>query len=329
MVWPFSSGNDTKSTSSSDPYKDLDPSLRKFLEKESPLKYQAPEPKPPAPQPAKEVPIEAQPPKDPSYNQSLFSDGRYSHLWKTYRPQAAIDDEHKSDQERLMDILNAYKDRRASIGRAALENCALSQWELNECFRKPSMEQRMVMCRNETKRLDRCYTMNARFLKALGYLSSWDRPPEVEEAIQMHADKLYTTMLEREQQIETAKKAGLPEPNFPPLFGRDSTAVARSAGSDAALDSARATSDARVSQRPPELDQLTPEAVARFEERLKGMTPLEREVEERAYAAEIASGVRTLNQLDQQREDRLANKQKRKERGEQTIGDRVTSLFGW
>jgi hypothetical protein len=98
-------------------------------------------------------------PRVPS--KSLFQDGRYAKLWATYRPLNEVDAATKSDSEKINDILEGYKYRKAEIGRAALENCALEQWDINECFKSGGWASRMQMCRPENRKLERCYTMQA------------------------------------------------------------------------------------------------------------------------------------------------------------------------
>ena len=317
MVWPLnSSKNEDTEATKGDPYRDLNPSLREFLEKESPVKYN-----PPAPQPQPAAEPELQEAKSPSNNRSLYPDGRYNHLWSTYRPLLEIENENKSDQEKLLDVLSAYKDRKAGIGRAALENCADTHLTLDDCFRNGNLRQRMNMCRHETRALDRCYRMNTQFLKALGYLSSWDRPPEIDEQIQMHADKLYVRMLDQEKQIEDAKAAGLDPPNFPPILSHAPPLTSTENGSRQPIDA--------LPPRPPELDLLTDKAKAKLRDRTKDMTPEQRDIEERAFAAELRAGIETSESLDRHRAEVAAAKQARKEEGRQTLGDRISSVFGW
>lgn len=58
-------------------------------------------------------------------------------------------------------MLEGYNQRKAGIGRAALENCALEQEDVNECFRNGGVKARLTMCRAENRKLDRCYTVQA------------------------------------------------------------------------------------------------------------------------------------------------------------------------
>lgn len=141
-----------------DPLRDLDPSLIEFLEKESPQKYTPPAPAPSPPPPETAVPsdnVAAAPPP------TLFPDGRYAHLWSNYKPQAQVEAESKTDQAKLMDLLDDYKIRRTNIGRAAMENCVIEQETLKACYDNGGWEQRLTMCRTENRAFDRCFQMQS------------------------------------------------------------------------------------------------------------------------------------------------------------------------
>ena len=164
MGW-FWGKSDSPNNADSNPLRDLDPSLRDFLSKESPVKYKpAPGPSPP-PQtsPAEKAPTTSEPtasaPKVPS--ESLYQDGRFAHIWSTYRPLSAIENETKSDQERLADVLEGYKERKAQIGRAAVENCVEEQIRLNDCYEHGKWTERIMMCRKESRAFERCYIMQS------------------------------------------------------------------------------------------------------------------------------------------------------------------------
>ena len=172
MGWFWGSSNDDGKPQ--DPLRNLDPGLREFLAKESPVKYSpsnAPAPvaqsKAPTAKPKEaltSIPPEAKPLADGEDRvppQSLYKDGRYAHLWKTYQSQSDVENQNKSDQEKINDVLEGYKYRKAEIGRAALENCALEQWDVNECFRSGDWASRLTMCRAENRKLERCYLMQA------------------------------------------------------------------------------------------------------------------------------------------------------------------------
>ena len=111
-----------------------------------------------------------------------------------------------------------YKERKAQIGRTAVENCSFEQGAIDECYERGNFTDKMLMCRTETRAFDRCYVMQSRFLKALGYMSTYDRPTSMDEEIQMHADTLYHRMLEQEAAVNKAKEAGEPIPTFPPIL---------------------------------------------------------------------------------------------------------------
>ncbi|RFU26402.1 hypothetical protein B7463_g9929, partial [Scytalidium lignicola] len=307
-----------------DPLRDLDSGLREFLVKESPVKYSPSNPVPAAP--SQENPksqhqtdvghtttdIGTESTSEPKVPpQSLYQDGRYAHLWKTYQSQAEVENTHKSDQEKIDDVLEGYKYRKAEIGRAALENCALEQWEVNECFRTGSISSRLTLCREENRSLDRCFTMQSKFLKALGYLSTLDRPAEVDEQIQMHADTLYHRMLDQEKEIEAAKKEGRPIPAFPPLLSSSSLNVSK----------------ANPPSQRPQLDSDTIQLPEAAKERLKDLKGAEREIEERAIRAELAAEAETAQNLQAIWRKQDEERQKRKEQGKETIGDKIFSML--
>jgi hypothetical protein len=176
MGWFWGSA-DHNNNKSQDPLRDLDPSLREFLVKESPVKYSSSNP--PSTSPAPATPQSSQiaqaadsrtsksasrsdAPKDNKVpSASLYQDGRYADIWKTYQSQAETEAAGKSDQEKINDVLEGYKYRKAEIGRAALENCALEQWDVNECFRSVSWSRTLNLCRTENKKFERCYLMQS------------------------------------------------------------------------------------------------------------------------------------------------------------------------
>ncbi len=165
-----------KDNSNDDPLRSLDPTLRDFLEKEAPSKYEPlapPSPSPPQPSEAAtttqntttNTPTSAQQQQTPTHPsvppESLFPDGRYAHLWKTYKPRGQIEGAMKSDQEKLMDLLDGYKTQKARTEKAAMENCALEQEAMSDCYRNGDWKDKMTMCRAENRAFERCYTMQA------------------------------------------------------------------------------------------------------------------------------------------------------------------------
>ncbi|KAI4188387.1 MAG: hypothetical protein L6R41_002170 [Letrouitia leprolyta] len=336
--------NNPSSKSSNDPLRDLDPSLREFLEKESPVKYETTPPPPPPPpesSPASQFSPDASttdPPLVPP--ESLFQDGRYAHLWKTYKPRQEVENAYKSDQEKLMDLLEGYQSRKARIGKAALENCAEEQAAMSDCYRNGSWQSKMTMCRAENKAFERCYTMQARFLKALGYLSAYDRPPEIDEKIQMHADTLYHRMLAQEAAVAEAKASNAPIPSFAPLISEPasspsenstpttSTGQPVSASAAATLESARPTSyeesiDTYLKRLKPNIRQGLEE-----EWEKQKLTPEEKVLEAKAHAMEAEAGVGVANQVGQMMQDAQKGREQRRKEGTATLGDLVSGWLG-
>ncbi|KAI9652355.1 MAG: hypothetical protein M1831_006833 [Alyxoria varia] len=150
--------------------------------------------------------------------ESLFQDGRYAHLWKNFRSQAQLDQVGKSDQEKLSDLSHGMQERQKQLNKVAQENCSQEQWNLHDCFRSGGWGARFTMCRAENRALEKCIITQGKFLRALGYMSMYNRPDEESERMQMHADKLYQRLLAQEKHLENAKKQGLPPPDFGPLI---------------------------------------------------------------------------------------------------------------
>ncbi|CAG8956731.1 hypothetical protein HYFRA_00012275 [Hymenoscyphus fraxineus] len=295
-----------------DVLRDLDPSLRDFLKKEAPAKYESPRPVP------EENPLAPAPPSEESKtpavpSKSLYQDGRYAHLWKTYKPIEDVEAAGKSSQEKTLDVLDGYKSRRAEIGRTALENCALEQLEVSDCFRNGGWSAKATMCRAENRRFDRCYMMQSKFLKALGYLSTDDRPPEENERIQMQADTLYHRMLDQEKAIEKAKEEGLPPPAFPPLL----------APPKKRLDTSESASGRKDAE---EISDLRERIQAPLKKQLGKLEGEERDLTETAMKAEIAAGAQVARRLEAIEKEKAEQRRIRKEQGQETLVDKVASL---
>ncbi|KAI1649991.1 uncharacterized protein F4817DRAFT_301417 [Daldinia loculata] len=299
------------SSSNNDPLRKLDPKLREFLERESPVKYSAAQESQPR---AKEEQaattireVEEKQKKAPVVpKESQFQDGRYAHLWKTYRPLAEIEAETKSDHEKLMDVLEGYKERKSQIGKAALENCALEQVDWRQCMANPTMTERMTMCRDQIRKFEKCYMTQTRLLKALGYLSTLDRSPEAEEEIQMHADTLYHRMLSQEAEITAAREEGRPIPRFPPIIPR---------------------LEQRQQQTQQPVEELTPEQQETLKARLKKVAEEDRAAEEEAVRAEFRVKAEVASRVQDLWKQQEQERQARKARGEETLWDKVTGTF--
>ena len=341
MGWLWGS-NDTANGTKQDPYSKLDPALRDFLEKESPLKYKETQPaqqqRPETSEPDYRAQIGLDKPGLTQENQnalpsqnkpstppeSLYQDGRYAHLWKTYRPEAEIATASKSDQDRMRDVFDAYSDRKAAIGRAAIENCVFEQLAEKECFMHGSWSQRMGMCRHENRAFLRCYEMQSRFMKALGYLSQ-PRGADEEERIQMHADKLYGQMLEREAAAEQAKTEGTEVPKLAPLIQEEATTKAL--GADSAWSRVRKqASEQNVSMA---LSTYAPEKQEIIKDRIKNMNPQEKELELQLIAAETRAQLEYADQIKSAMEKDKEARAERRARGKETAGDQLKRLWGW
>ncbi|KAL8400115.1 hypothetical protein RB594_000499 [Gaeumannomyces avenae] len=316
------------SNNGSDPLQKLDPKLREFLEKESPVKFkpaeagqqqqQQPPQQPPQPDSRQQQPPpaatthgEGTDPAAPAAvpSESQFPDGRYAHLWRTYRPQAEVEAEAKSAHEKLMDVLEGYKERRSNIGRAALENCALEQLDWSQCMKAGDWEAKLTMCSAQVRKFERCYTMQSRLLKALGYLSAHDRPASVDEEIQMHADSLYHRMLEQEAAAQKAKEEGRPAPEFAPLITR--TTFADAADMD----------DEKIK------GLVSEEARQKFEERVRDLPEQERAAEEAAARAELRAQAEAASRLHELRREEERERELRKLQGKETMLDKVSGAF--
>lgn len=220
MSWFWGGG----SKKDEDPTKTLEPELKQFLKEQQPRPY-APT-KTATPEPPK---VEPDPVPLPDTNQefedrplpreSLFQDGRYQHLWKTYVPQDNITAATNTTVER---IITAKKDRKQLISRAAFENCAFEEELSKTCWTKGTKLERAralaTMCNKEQKNFNRCFTLQSKFMVALGYLTSATSSAEDEEKIQMHADKLYHRMMDYEAEVDEARANNRPIPPLASVF---------------------------------------------------------------------------------------------------------------
>lgn len=163
--------------SKKDPVKGLDPGLRDYLKQEAPDKYV---PAPGVKQPASSSQTsDAKEPTDPSNPTvpaaSLYQDGRYADLWKTYKSPGLVDaDTGVRGAER---IVEKFKERGDTVQRAAMENCALEMEALTYCFKtgnwRQQLEARLTMCSKENTTWSRCFTtQSVGFIDALCMLCS-------------------------------------------------------------------------------------------------------------------------------------------------------------
>lgn len=325
MGWLWGSGDG--------PTEKLDQSLQDFLKKEAPTG-----PKPSLPSAPKEKPAEtsnttstesqAAPERPAAPPQSQFQDGRYAELWKNYTPQNIIDDRGKNEQDKLRDLMDAYNDRRASVGRAATENCAVEYMAQFECFQRPKDWYSLsTLCRTEARRFTRCHEVQSKFLKALGYLTMDERSQEDGEKIQMHADKLYQQMLRQEAEIEKAEKEGRPRPKFESVLSSE-------AESRAMVMEASTIKTARPGQLDTEevvdiWSQIKPEVREQYEKKLSELPPEQQEMERMAVLGELKAQTGITKQVEEAFVDERIQRMKRREAGKATIGDTIKYLWGW
>ncbi len=293
----------------------LDPSLRDFLKKEAPT---GPKPSlPPTarktektsaqPQPHSQSEALSEAPKVPP--QSAFQDGRYAHLWKNYTPQHILDDRGKNEQDRLRDIVDAYNDRKADIGRIAMENCAIEYMEQFECFRHPpTWMSAGTMCNAESRKFNRCYEMQGKLLKALGFMTMEARSAEDDERIQMHADKLYQEMLAQEREGERAKKEGKTVPDTKKML----------------------MSEEKLAEVENEVwSQMKPEARTEYEKKVASLPHEQQEIARLAVLGELrAANDMSKNAAKTLQEERV-KRIERIEAGQATFGDRFKNWWGW
>lgn len=160
-----------------DPIKNLDPSLKEFLDKEQPKTYkpatvsdteQRTSSSPDSAQSAEAKRRENLPDTNkvhedrPLPSQSLFKDGRYAHIWKTYTPESEVIAASESPAERLNEY---FKGRANSVHDIALENCAFENEIWYHCFDtgdwKERARKRATLCRKEMKAFNRCYDLQS------------------------------------------------------------------------------------------------------------------------------------------------------------------------
>ncbi|KAG8625100.1 hypothetical protein KVT40_006851 [Elsinoe batatas] len=250
--------------------------------------------------------------------QSLYQDGRYSHLWKTYTPSTSAPSPTAS-QDQLTNLLSSYSSRRAAVSRAALENCVEEHIAENECFSSGNLAQKMRGCRDESKTFSKCYTLQARFLKAMGYmdlrLDEDGRGDERREAMQARADGIWQEVRRREELEKMAKKEG----REMPVFGELEVPWRGEVGSGKSSEERQEEMLAWFKEERREL----------VREELKKVPEGERELELRLRIAEtkadVGYGEAVGRFFEQEKEDRRA----RKEKGNTTLGDWLKWMGGW
>ncbi|KKA30181.1 hypothetical protein TD95_001170 [Thielaviopsis punctulata] len=327
LLWSSSSDASSKKPSADDdPLKNLDPALRAFLDKESPVKYQraaaenslasAREASAAAASAAAEAAASQPAPLVPP--QSMYQDGRYAHLWKTYKPLSAVEDEGKSNNEKMADVLQGFRARKDSIGKAALENCALQQEEWMQCLKSGAWEDRLMLCRKQIRRFEHCYNMQHRFLRTLGYQANASLSPDVNDAIQIHADNLYQRLVAHEAAVADAKAAGLPEPVWEPSH---TTPLGISSPSAAAANKNSNNNNNNTIPAP------APSEVAQWQQKLADMPEEERPFEQAALRADFGVKAHTAEQVQRLMAEESRDVEARRKSGRASLLDYVWAMF--
>ncbi|KAH6620223.1 hypothetical protein C7974DRAFT_228157 [Boeremia exigua] len=327
MGWLWSSSNESDK---------LDPSLRDFLKKESPTGPKPALPTAPKEQPVQSTPAPAPPTQAPAESekpfippQSQFQDGRYAHLWKGYVPQDVLLERGKNEQDKLKDLVDAYNGRNASIAQVAIENCAIEQIEQFECFRNPKQWFTLGgLCNAESRKFNRCYDMQSKFLRALGYLTIEARTPDQDEKIQMHADKLYQQMLRQEAEIEKAEKEGREPPKFESVLSKANIARAM-AGKQTTITPLAAKGSAELETEEEIWSLINPEARKQYQDTIARLPPKDQEIERMAILGELKAQQGMTKQIEKTFIEERVQRMKRKEAGQATIGDTIKSWWGW
>ncbi|KAM5465904.1 hypothetical protein MauCBS54593_006151 [Microsporum audouinii] len=307
-------------SSNADPTKKLDPSLREYLEQESPSRY-APTAAGVAPRhqtQSHEKPRESSGSQDRTAESatsvpsaSLFPDGRYAHIWKDYKTLEEIEGPSVSPAEK---VVEQFKQRKEVLNRAALENCAEEHEDLSLCFKKGTfsdkIKARLTMCGEQNARFSRCYTMQSKFLQALGYGSSFVWDMEKEERIQMHADRLYHRMLDYERRVAEAKAEGR-EPPHPKSLFKSEAEIATS------LDTRQPDDECAIPG-----GEVLPAGSKPYKP-LKDMTPHERELEVQSLKQQMVQREIYMKEVTPVLRAEEAAKMKRREKFTSWFGETI------
>lgn len=146
-----------------------------------------------------------------------------------------------------------------------------------------------------------------RLLKALGYLSSQDRPPQVDEEIQMHADALYQRIAQQEAAIEEAKRENKPIPTFAPVIAKAAP---------------------RMKENDIDISTMHPDAQKKWREQLEKVPEEDRQAEEEAMKAELRAKAELASQVQGLWQEQAKEREARKAEGKETVYDKVVNLIG-
>jgi hypothetical protein len=145
MGWFWNSSDD----SDKDTFSHLSPETRDYLEREAPIPPSAAAASIPAStEPSKPAPV------DPT-KYSKYGD-KYADIWAQYRPLADLEAEARTPSMAVNDVYQSYKDRKAAITRAALENCCFEQEALMQC-QQTGTKFLLGGCGEEGAEVEKCF----------------------------------------------------------------------------------------------------------------------------------------------------------------------------
>lgn len=139
----------------------------------------------------------------------------------------------------------------------------------------------------------------------------------------MHADALYHRMLDQEAEIERCKAEGRPVPAFPSLFDSHKYPVPPTKTS---TPQAAAAAGAGTDEKDPyEPSQAIVES---WQEKLANLPETERMAEEEALRAEHRAKAIMAKNLQELWREQSQEREKRREEGKETIGDKIKRILG-
>jgi hypothetical protein len=282
--------------------------------------------------------------------QSLYQDGRYAHLWKNYEPEHITTSRGETELDKLRRLADQIETRKVKLGQAALENCVFEQLAELDCLKNGSATRKLTMCRPEKQLFHRCYEMQIKFLKALGY---WEAVGDERraEAIQMHSDKLWGRLVEQEKAIEKAREEGNPIPEFesilspanvsavgghlvrPNLPAQQPTPPPTQASTKTPLP----TSNPQQQPQQPQKEEaqhypypsIPPSLRSTFNTRIKDLSPPDAKIEEAVFLAEMEQKRQQFNEAAGHLRAEGDARRKRYETGEAGLGDRIKKWTNW
>ena len=336
------------SSSNADSVKNLDPSLQQILKSQESQSQQPNRTSRSTPQeityteqlrksgdlPAARASLHPQP-QEPSLQdsqskvppQSLYQDGRYAHLWKNYEPQHVVEARGETELDKLKRLQDESESRKVALGQAALENCVFEQLAELDCLKNGGVTAKLTMCRPEKQTFSRCYEMQLKFLKALGY---WDAvgDPVRADAIQMHSDGLWQRLQEQDKEIQRAKEEGRPLPEFESILSTENVSAVGGKLVRPQLPS-QAIADKRAAAESYEYSSIPRELRESFNMRIKDMSREQAKIEEAVFLAETEQKRLQFTEASGYLRAEGDARRKRYETGEATFGDRIKKWTNW